>query len=275
MDWLSVAEEYIGRFGWGASGRMGIGRMFTEQDKLTMAKDNVVASLRPRGILSGFLAVVPKLGHAVFLPNPSSKLRPIRLRMRLTDTILKDGAIFSAYLARDNTLTVEDVIVWGKQTIWTKHTFNERWTQYMNPFFQGFRQDTELQGGITIRPSELRTLQSLVEPNDNQIIEFIPNAANTKRILWIPSKTVTNSVVPSTTATASTATASTAYHAKKETTMGPDVYSVWKGEERLGIALVRTLEISRALRLAKQENIRIQAEWSKQFEKWEIKSILQ
>ena len=269
MEWLTVAEEYVGRFGWGASGRMGIGRMFNEQDKLTMAKENVVASLRPRGILSGFLAVVPKLGHAVFLPNPSSKLRPLRIRMRLTDTILKDGVIFSAYLARDNTLTVEDVIVWGKQTIWTKHTFTERWTQYMNPFFKGFRQDTELQGGITIRPSELRTLQSLVEPNDNQIIEFIPNAANTKRILWIPSKTVANAAAPS------TVSASTEYHAKKETTMGPDVYSVWKGEERLGIALVRTLEISRALRLSKLENIRIQAEWSKQFEKWEIKSILQ
>jgi hypothetical protein len=65
------------------------------------------------------------------------------------------------------------------------------------------------------------------------------------------------------------------YRAKKETAIGPDVYSLWKGEERLGIALVRTLEISRALRLTKQPEIRVHAEWSKQFEKWEIKSVLQ
>ena len=109
MEWLPVAEDYIGRFGWGSSGRMGICRMFNEQDKLM--KDNVIASLRPRGILSGFLAVVPKLQHAVFIPPSASKSKPLRIRMRLSDKILQDGAILSAYLTRENILVVEDVIV--------------------------------------------------------------------------------------------------------------------------------------------------------------------
>jgi len=261
MEWLPVAEDYIGRFGWGASGRMGICRMFNEQDKLM--KDNVIASLRPRGILSGFLAVVPKLQHAVFIPPSASKSKPLRIRMRLSDKILQDGAILSAYLTRENILVVEDVIVWGRQTVWTNHSFSERWTQYMNMFFQGFKQDRELQG-VLIRPAEHRTLQSLQEPGEYQLLEFIPNTANTKRILWMPTnKSVT---VPT--------PIKQSYCAKKEPGMGPDVYSIWNGEERLGIALVRTLEISRALRLANQEQINVQAEWNKQFDKWEIKNIV-
>jgi hypothetical protein len=185
MEWLTNAEDYLGRFGWGASGRMGISRMFTEQDKVTMGKENVVASLRPRGILSGFLAVVPTFGYAVYIPHMSSKLRPLLLRMRLSDTLIQEGAIFSAYLTRDNTLIVEDAIVWGKQTVWTKHTFAERWMRYVKELFQQFTPDRELQSGISIRPAEHTTLQALQEPSENQLIEFIPNTANTKRILWM------------------------------------------------------------------------------------------
>jgi len=263
MDWLQISEEYIGRFGWGASGRMGICRMFTEQDKMTMCKDNVLASYRPRGILSGFLAVVPQLQYAVYIPPSASKSKPVRIRMRLSDAILKDGAIFSAYLTRDRRLIVEDVIVWGKQTVWTKHTFAERWTNYVGRFFQDFKPEQDLQGGITIQPAEYMSLQSLKEPSEYQLIEFIPNTTNTKRILWMPVKSVNTPDVSTTT-----------YKAKKETSMGPDVFSLWKGEERLGIALVRTLEISRALRLANQEEIQVNAEWNKQFDKWEIKSMI-
>ena len=64
----------------------------------------------------------------------------------------------------------------------------------------------------------------------------------------------------------------TVFKLKKE--MGPDVYSVWRGEERLGLGLVRTLAISRALRLADLENITVAAIHNKQFDKWEIQSVL-
>jgi len=265
MDWLQISEEYIGQFGWGAQGRIGISRMFTEQDKLTMCKDNVVASYRPRGILSGFLAVVPQLNHAVYIPHNTSKLQPIRVRMRLSDDILREGAVFSAYLTRDKILMLEDVIVWGRKIIWTKLTFSERWTQYMNRFFQEFKPDLELQGGITVKPVAYCALQLLKEPSEFQIVEFVPNTANTKRIIWMPTKIATP--VPTT-------CVSTSYLAKREVSIGPDVYSLWKGDERLGLALVRTLEISRALRLANQEELKVDAEWNKQFDKWEIKTLI-
>jgi hypothetical protein len=57
--------------------------------------------------------------------------------------------------------------------------------------------------------------------------------------------------------------------------MGPDVFSVWRGEERLGLGLVRTLAISKALRLANLDEIQVVAEHNKQFDKWEIKSVIE
>ena len=68
QDWVAAAEEYVGNNGWGARGKtLGISRMYSENgaDKALIRKEKVVASLRPRGILSGFLAVVPNLGYAV------------------------------------------------------------------------------------------------------------------------------------------------------------------------------------------------------------------
>ena len=62
--------------------------------------------------------------------------------------------------------------------------------------------------------------------------------------------------------------------AKRETAMGPDVFSVWRGEEKLGLALVRTLAISRALRTASGTTIPIEAVWNKGFDKWEIVKIM-
>ena len=69
MDWLRVAEEWLGNYGWGARGKnLGISRMFSDNDMSIIRREKLVASYRPRGILSGFLAVVPSLGHAVYLP---------------------------------------------------------------------------------------------------------------------------------------------------------------------------------------------------------------
>ena len=62
--------------------------------------------------------------------------------------------------------------------------------------------------------------------------------------------------------------------AKKELGMGPDVFSVWRGDEKLGLALVKTLAISRALRAVNSLTIPIQATWNKQFDKWEVTGVV-
>jgi hypothetical protein len=272
QDWVAAAEEYVGNNGWGARGKtLGISRMYSENgaDKALIRKEKVVASLRPRGILSGFLAVVPNLGYAVYLPPIAAKMGPQRLRLRLSPAVLKDGAIFSAYFNRHKQLVIEDVLTWQGSPVWHTKPFKERWERIIADFATNhFKSMLELQGTeiVLAQYTSVNQLQAQ-EPDANHVVEFVLNGANTKRIIWIPPK-----VEPATQAVKETVPDADIFKVKKE--MGPDVYSVWRGEERLGLGLVRTLAISRALRLVNLDEIQVIAEHNKQFDKWEIKSVV-
>lgn len=273
QDWVAAAEEYVGNNGWGARGKtLGISRMYSENgaDKALIRKEKVVASLRPRGILSGFLAVVPNLGYAVYLPPIAAKMGPQRLRLRLSPAVLKDGAIFSAYFNRHKQLVIEDVLTWQGSPVWHTKPFKERWERIIADFAANhFKSMLELQGTeiVLAQYTSVNQLQGQ-EPDANHVVEFVLNGANTKRIIWIPPK-----VEPATQAVKETVPDADVFKVKKE--MGPDVYSVWRGEERLGLGLVRTLAISRALRLVNLDEIQVIAEHNKQFDKWEIKSVVE
>jgi len=272
QDWVAAAEEYVGKNGWGARGKtLGISRMYSENgaDKALIRKEKVVASLRPRGILSGFLAVVPNLGYAVYLPPIAAKMGPQRLRLRLSPAVLKDGAIFSAYFNRHKQLVIEDVLTWQGSPVWHTKPFKERWERIIADFAANhFKSMLELQGTeiVLAQYTSVNQLQAQ-EPDANHVVEFVLNGANTKRIIWIPPK-----VEPATQAVKETVPDADVFKVKKE--MGPDVYSVWRGEKRLGLGLVRTLAISRALRLVNLDEIQVIAEHNKQFDKWEIKSVV-
>jgi len=272
QDWVAAAEEYVGNNGWGARGKtLGISRMYSENgaDKALIRKEKVVASLRPRGILSGFLAVVPNLGYAVYLPPIAAKMGPQRLRLRLSPAVLKDGAIFSAYFNRHKQLVIEDILTWQGSPVWHTKPFKERWERTIADFAANhFKSMLELQGTeiVLAQYTSVNQLQAQ-EPDANHVVEFVLNGANTKRIIWIPPK-----VEPATQAVKESVLDADVFKVKKE--MGPDVYSVWRGEERLGLGLVRTLAISRALRLVNLDEIQVIAEHNKQFDKWEIKSVV-
>jgi hypothetical protein len=275
MEWVATAEEFCGNCGWGARGKyIGISRMFGDGDKTALTRTKMVASSRPRGLLSGFLAIVPTLGYAVYLPPIAAKMGPIRIRMRVSDELLRDGAIFSAYVQRSavqggpRTLVLEDVLVWKHKNVWFNTTFDERWNKIMKQFVRyELKQDTVLQG-INIKLANYISLDIVDEPDDHTVLEFIPNAPNQKRLIWIPPKETVTHVAPTSTNPANSPDELTA---TRETSLGPDVYSVWRGGDRLGLALVRTLAVSRALRNATcAEKIPIHAIWNKQFEKWEI-----
>jgi hypothetical protein len=245
--------------------------MYSENgaDKALIRKEKVVASLRPRGILSGFLAVVPNLGYAVYLPPIAAKMGPQRLRLRLSPAVLKDGAIFSAYFNKTKQLVIEDVLTWQGSPVWHTKPFKERWERIIADFAANhFKSMLELQGTeiVLAQYTSVNQLQAQ-EPDANHVVEFVLNGANTKRIIWIPPK-----VEPATQAVKETVPDADVFKVKKE--MGPDVYSVWRGEERLGLGLVRTLAISRALRLVNLDEIQVIAEHNKQFDKWEIKSVV-
>jgi len=272
MDWVNIAEEYIGKHGWGARGKaLGISRMYSENgaDKAAIRKEKVVASLRPRGILSGFPAVVPNLGYAVYLPPIAAKTGPQRLRLRLSSAVLTDGAIFSAYFNKAKQLVLEDVLVWRGEPVWNTKQFKERWERIVADFAANhFKPMLELQGAEIVLAQYVSVNQvQAQEPDMNHVVEFVLNTPNSKRIIWIPPK-----AEPAPVAAAVAPTGGDTFTVKKE--MGPDVYSVWRGDERLGLALVKTLAISRALRLSNLEEIQVVAEHNKQFDKWEIKTVL-
>lgn len=316
MDWVGVAEEFCGKHGWGVRGKQfSVSRMFSQNDMSCIGRGQWVASHRPRGILSGFLAIVPILGYAVYLPPVSSISRsggpsgnmPRRIRMQLSDRVLSEGALFSAYITRANTMVLEDVLVWENKPVWCTQSFSERWGSCMKQFLEReWIADLQIQG-MSIEFAKYTSIANVVEPDTHHVVEFVPYSHSTKRLIWIPSRegvsvslppppplsppsplplsqslpspVVTPVAPPSESLTSTspalpTSSVST-FYAKKEAGMGPDVYAVWQNGERLGVGLVRTLAVSRALRLANKESLCIHAIYNKQFEKWEIHTVLE
>lgn len=269
MECVAKSEEYIASFGWGARGRnLGISRMFGEGDLLSLSRNNWFLSVRPRGLISGFLVILPNHRGIMYIPPIAAKMQPLPIRMRISDSLMHEGAVFSAYFTRDKPrhLILEDILIWKGFSLWYSKTFEERWNIYMKMFVtQNFISDPVLQNYV-IELATYSSLQSFSElTTEKNVIEFIPNAPGQKRLILIPS--VLSSLPPSSSKTIA------AYFAKKET--GPDVYSIYKNEERLGIALVRTLAVSRALRNTTQELIPIQTQYNSTFEKWEICGVLE
>ncbi len=161
---------------------------------------------------------------------------------------------------------------------------------------QEFKADPVLQG-CTVELATYTALSALAEPTEKQVVEFVPDDPGNKRLIWkapdgvavavaapVPPTisstcSFTSGVVATTTATAAaTATTAPGFVAKKEAGMGPDVYAVYKnGVERVGLALVRTLAISKALRLAitaEKTEVPIKAVFNKTFEKYEVLEVL-
>ena len=314
MEWVDTAEEYIAQHGWGARGRNNsASRLLHDGERQSIARGKWVAGLRPRGVLSGFLAIVPRAGYATFLPPLTVKLAPQRIRLRISDELVEQGAVFSAYMTRERRLVVEDVLVWKGDPVWYTVPFHKRWNEIIHVFgTQEWRADLDYQG-LSIELATYTPLSAAKEPDASSVVEFVPNLPNQRRLIWIPGRDATGtggattSPVPARSAGAAptpqqtiavkpvapsapivlatssprqaptptpTPTAAAGLVAKKEALMGPDVYSVWRGGEKLGLALVRTLAISRALRVCTAETIRIEATWNKQFDKWEVVEIL-
>lgn len=309
MEWVAAAEEFVGNFGWGARGKnLGLSRMFGDGDKVSLSRNKMVASLRPRGVLSGFLAVLPNHNGIVYLPPIAAKVPPLRMRLRISKDLSEKGAIFSAYMMRGGTTTkqlvLEDILAWKGDPVWNTKSFQYRWNVLMKDFVTNeFVEDSYIQG-FDVQLVHYGSLASLSDLNDKQVLELVPDAPCQKRLIWMipreshappatkqidsnaialtsiiadafkvaPSAPTTNAITTTSTAPTTAVTAA-GFVAKKETGMGPDVYAIWRGEERLGLALVRTLAVSRALRLSVSEGkteFGVRAEFNKTFDKYEI-----
>jgi hypothetical protein len=278
MEWVAAAEEFIGNCGWGARGHnLGISRMFGTGDKMTLVRNNMAIAIRPRGLLSGFLAIVPKGsgGGVVYVPPIAAKVPPQRIRLRISDTLRADGAIFSAYLTRETPrrLVIEDILVWRGEAVWKTQSFSYRWNHLMAEFVQKhFRPDAALQE-CEVALATYLSPHTVSEPSANEVVEFVPDAPSMKRLIWMPPR-----LEPvSTTVSKAADSAPANYTIRKETGMGPDVYAIYNGSTRLGLALIRTLAVSKALRLAvaaSTEPVPVRAEHNKSFDKYEVLEVL-
>jgi hypothetical protein len=314
MEWVASAEEYMGSFGWGARGKhLGVSRMFGEGDKASLSRNKWYAAARPRGILSGFLVILPNSGAtAVYLPPIAAKIQPQRLRLRVSPAVASNGAVFSAYLMRGATgpdgtqaprrLVLEDTLVWNGEPVWSTTSFKDRWNRITHAFVtEHFTADTRLQG-FTFELAQYTPLAHAKEPDDRSVLEFVPDTGNQKRLIWMaprearepgvdataaPQNTVRSSEIPALptkvpevalpAAAAPGVPPQGGFLVKKEAGMGPDVYAVYRGDARLGLALVRTLAVSKALRLAaghEGATATVRADFNKTFDKYEILSVL-
>lgn len=225
-----------------------ISKLFQDSDITALKTMKAVATLRPRGILSGYLVIADTIQ---FVPPATAKQSPFPVRMRLNSN-MRD-IVFSAYTDNGD-IVIEDVLVWqGKQVT---ADFEERW-KYVGEFVESWQPDGPLQG-CTIRLAEYTSLADLQEPSERQVVEFVPFAS--KRLVWIPP---------------AEAAAKSVWIAKRESLVGPDIYSLWSTTgEKQGNAVVRTLAVSKALRLHPVDEFRVNTTWNKMFERWEILGIV-
>jgi hypothetical protein len=262
---LQAATAYIAKFGWGTQGKMlGISKMFHENDTILLKKGKVVASYRPRGVLSGFLAVSPR-GAAVYVPPIAGKMQHRLIRLRLSDELLREGAILSCYWNGDE-LVLEDVLAWGSQSVWHSNAFEDRWGTFMRKFCENWQPDNVIQD-CKIRLAEFASLAELQPPGDREVIEFVPNAPNTKRLIWAP--------VSGDETAASMEPENLTLIARREPLVGPDIFTLWGantsgGQDKVGMALIRTLAVSKLLRQNQGAEFPVKTVWNKRFERHEI-----
>lgn len=281
--WIEKAEEFVALAFCSRGKYMSLSRMITPSDVSNLQTSEFVCSYRPRGILSGFLVIHPLLHYAVFLPSPSqTKLHPQRFHVRVAPSVLENGGMIALAYLYNKQLVLEDLVFMDGKTVWQNQPFIERWTRLKGFLESEFRNDRLLQDGVTITTTSYFPLAELVEPPSDKVVEFVAcrdTGPAHKRLLWIPPR----DPLPATGVSPPTGGGSGTIHiAKQESAMGPDVYSLYEGDKKLGLALVRTLAVSKALRIAFTEAVgasdaaivRVTTVWNKQFDKWEILGVV-
>lgn len=265
---MDAASRFLSQGDLGLHGKMlGISKMFQDRDIAMLKMKKTVVTLRPRGVLSGFLAVVPSVHAAVYIPPVGSKIPAIRLHMRLDEQVWQQGVILSCYWD-ETSLVLEDILQWGDKRLWSSVSFEHRWSKYMQAFCDAWMPDSTL-CGCSIRLAEYMTLDQLDSQTLNQVnnvIEFIwAEDAGMRRFIWVPDKSKNDD----------TSDTSQIKVVRRESQVGPDIFSIWSlsGERIPNYALVRTLAISRALRLHSDDEFRVRTTWNSMFERHEILSI--
>jgi hypothetical protein len=284
MKAVHDATLYLKTHGWGTSG---IGRLLSETDLPLIRHREAVVGKRPRGILSGFLVVVPG-GPTAWIPPALNSVIPVRMRLR--EDLRLGGCIASAY-AHEGEYVVEDMLVWKDEPVFYCKAFPERWA-HVREFFGALKHDTVLQGG-RLRAATYWLPSAIIVPDAHSVVEWVPYAPHQKRLIYVSERVPQVRPEKAVRPVLSERAERTERAEKTERTVavrkvepihevvarkdlaGPDVFQLWRGTSHLGQALVRTLAVSKALRTFSPDNqdIPVTVELNKAFSKWEITGV--
>jgi hypothetical protein len=263
----ATATAYCSHQGWTPAS--GIARLCKEEDVGKMRSQEAAVGVRPRGILSGFLVIVPgSKGQAVFLPPSVEKAAPVLLRLRAHPDVFKYGCILSAYRHK-GALVVEDALVWREEPVFYCMRFPERWA-LVHCFFRALKNDPVLQG-VDLVAATYTVPSAVTVPEAHSVVEWVPFEANQRRLVVVPA--VAAGVAETKASTKVETVPSSSEVIARRDPVGPDVYQLWRGATSLGQALVRTLTVSKALRLYEGESVPVSVTFHKGFSKWEVTGV--
>jgi hypothetical protein len=230
------------------------------------------------------------------------------LRMRHSPSIYNGGgAIFAATLVvADSTLWIEDVLTWQGQNVWATQSFSRRWALLKSWFEQDWSEDEVLQRGLIIKPRQPQALVNF-KPQPGDVWEFIPEDAARRRLMWkdrrnapmvlssypqkpqpprqprhtqpvkaepepeIPKNTIQIGILDTYFPSLPQANDGSLIAVAKKDMSGPDVYSLFSAERNpLGIAVIRKLQISHAMRKYCTDTTLVKVMWNNSFDRWEI-----
>lgn len=243
---------------------------------------------------TGLLCLWPEKSAAIFVGSDRNRSRIALLRLRVDPQFYAAGAgltVFAATLcpaARE--LLVEDVLMWKGDDVANALTFRKRYTlvtQWIDNYCEA---DPRLLCGLNVRVANWQSLES-VTPDG--VWEFQQDEAGRRRLMWLCSGTQTavsaaSPCIPRPRATATGPGVQQQPHsiddaiptivvgalvAKAVKGSGPDQWNLHTADGvSLGRALIRTLDVSSALRSC-GTTVNLEVEWNAVFDKWEGRAI--
>jgi len=233
------------------------------------------------------------------------------IRLRHSPSVYNGGGtVFAVTLSTpDSTLWIEDIIIQEGKNIWKTHSFTSRWSLLKSWFESTWTEDLFLQRGLQIKPRQPQPLDTFIsEPGS--VWDFIPDESNRRRLLW-RDRRITNVVLSSYPQkpqaqkqhhkrqntgfkeeplkteqpvvqvgildtyfpTLHSADGAIIAIAKREP-VGPDVYSLFSLDNQpYGLAVIRKMMLSLAMRTHCVEQTKVKVEWAKSFDRWEITEV--
>ena len=232
---------------------------------------------------TGLVVVWPEHKCCVFVSGelPTAK-RPMPrvalLRMRLDPQFIATGTgltVFAATLsATARTLTLEDTLLWKGRQVFGQETFRKRIQMAVQWMEHYCMLDPRLMDGLEIAVAPWSPLAALTPEG---IWELQSDDEGSRRLMWIanhadPIPELSPLLPPKTPTMPKLEGGPLVAVATRES--GPDQWALTSSDGTvLGRALVRTMDVSHALRSVKANTVRVEVVWNATFSKWEVKAV--